>query len=136
MSHNDVQHHFNDQVTENMASVLGTLMEIIKSNPAIKLTEDQSNILKVKKDDVKLSSKSVVEIYRTRLLELWEKYKDPKDRKASKEAEYHRWVKEQRKKIRNTRTTRDEDKNDDRRAKAEADDQEFIDSLIEPIKME
>ena len=136
MSHNDVQHHFNDQATENMASVLGTLMEIIKNNPAIKLTEDQSNILKVKKDDVKLSSKSVVEIYRSRLLELWEKYEDPKERKASKEAEYHRWVKEQRKKIRNTRTTRDEDKTEDRKAKAEADDQEFIDSLIEPIKME
>ena len=99
MSHNDVQHHFNDQATENMASVLGTLMEIIKSNPAIKLTEDQSNILKVKKDDVKLSSKSVVEIYRTRLLELWEKYKDPKDRKASKEAEYHRWVKSRERKL-------------------------------------
>ena len=136
MSHHDVQNHFNDKVTEQMSSVLGTLMEIVKSNPNIKLTQEQENILTSKKDDVKLSSKSIVEIYRGRLSELWQKFRPPIGRKAEVEASYDRWVKEQRKKIRNVKVTRDNETSAQRAKRAEEEDEEFLDNLIEPIKME
>ena len=136
MSHHDVQNHFNDKATEQMSSVLGTLMEIVKSNPNIKLTPEQESILTSKKDDVKLSSKSIVEIYRGRLSELWQTFRPPIGRKAAIEASYDRWVKEQRKRIRNVKVTRDSDTTAERAKKAEEEDEEFLDNLIEPIKME
>ena len=136
MSHHDVQNHFNDKAAEQMSSVLGTLMEIVKSNPNIKLTQEQENILTSKKDDVQLSSKSIVEIYRGRLSELWQKFRPPIGRKAEVEASYDRWVKEQRKKIRNVKVTRDNETSAQRAKRAEEEDEEFLDNLIEPIKME
>ena len=67
MSLNEVQSHFHGKATEDMGTILGTLMEVVK-NSNIKLTKEQKDILSNKKDDVKLSSKSVVEIYSTPLL--------------------------------------------------------------------
>ena len=138
MSHNEIQSHFAGKVTEEMSTVLSTLMEVIKNNKSIKLTPDQKNVLALKKDEVKLSSKSVVEIYRNRLRELWEQYVEPVSRKAEVEAAYNRWVRSQRKSFKavKDRKTRNEQANEDREKRAEEADEAFADNLFEPVKEE
>ena len=135
MSLNEVQSHFHGKATEDMGTILGTLMEVVK-NSNIKLTKEQKDILSNKKDDVKLSSKSVVEIYRTRLKEVWVAYKEPTERKAQCQTAYNKWVKDQRTAFRAARETRDEEATEERKEKAKEDESEFVDNLLEPVKEE
>ena len=136
MSQNEVQSHFTGKATEDIATIVGTLLDVIKNNPNIKLTPDQSNIFSAKKDEVKLSSKSVVDIYRSRLKELWKDYVEPLERKADVEAAYNRWVKSQRKSFKASVKTRSKEANDKRKEIAEASEEEFVDNLFEPVKEE
>ena len=136
MSHNDVQSHFNGKATEDMASVLGMVLEVIKNNKSITLTKEQQEVFAAKKEDVKLNSKSVVEIYRARLKDLWTKYREPTQRKAQCETQYNRWVKNQRKAFKGVKETRDKAATEERKKLAEADEEEFVDNLITPVKEE
>ena len=135
MSLNEVQSHFHGKATEDMGTILGTLMEVVK-NSNIKLTKEQKDILSNKKDDVKLSSKSVVEIYRTRLKEVWVAYREPTERKAQCQTAYNKWVKEQRIAFRSAKETRNEEATEERKEKAKEDEAQFIDNLLEPVKEE
>ena len=138
MSHTDIQSHFAGKAAENMGAVLNTLMEIVKNNPNIQMTQDQKNVLSNKKDDVKLNSKTVVEIFKGRLNILWKEYIEPVNRRAQVEAAYNRWVFEQRKSFKKIkeRKSRSKEANEERRRKAEEMEEEFVDNLFEPVKDE